>query len=111
DAANGGSKDLIADKTNGDHGQVSITNANTDLTYTPNADYCGTDSFTYKLNNTAAGTATVNVTVSCSDDPATAHDDSAPVAEDSGANTIDVRANDSDPDAANGGSKDLIADK
>ena len=101
------STDLIADKSNGTHGTVAITNNGDDLTYTPDANYCGADSFTYKLNDAANGTATVSVTVTCVDDAAMAVNDTATVSEDSGANTINVRQNDTDPDA----STDLIADK
>jgi hypothetical protein len=83
-------------------GTVLITNAGADLTYQPPADYCndppGTtpDTFTYTVNG--GSTATVRVTVSCADDPPTAVDDVATVNEDSGATTIDVQANDTDPD-------------
>ena len=53
------------------HGAVAIGNSSTDLTYAPTGGYCNThagdqpDSFTYKLNGGA--TATVRVTVTCSD--------------------------------------------
>ncbi|MEA2474727.1 MAG: hypothetical protein QOE06_2642 [Thermoleophilaceae bacterium] len=114
DTANaGGTKDKVIDKTNGSHGTVAITNGGNDLTYVPNANYCGSDSFTYKL--AGGDTATVNVTVSCVEDAADAVDDTATVAEDSTAstpaNTIDVRANDTDADTANGAAKDKVTDK
>jgi predicted RNA-binding protein with EMAP domain len=91
-------------------GTVLITNAGADLTYEPAADYCNTppgttlDTFTYTLNG--GDTATVTVTVNCVDDLPTAVDDTATVAEDSGANAIDVLANDTDPD---GGTKLVTA--
>ncbi len=88
---------LVASKTDGTHGTVAITNSGADLTYTPAADYCGSDSFTYKLNGNS--TATVNVTVTCVDDDPIANDDSKTVAEDGPAVTIDVLANDTDVDA------------
>ena len=88
----------ITAKTDGSHGSVAITHSGADLTYTPAANYCGPDSFTYTLNGSS--TATVSVTVTCVDDPTTAVDDSATVTEDSGANTIDVRQNDTDIDSA-----------
>jgi VCBS repeat-containing protein len=84
------------------NGTVAITNSGADLTYAPNANYCndppGTtlDTFTYTLNGGSA--ATVTVTVTCVDDPPVAVDDAATVGEDSGANTIDVLANDTDLD-------------
>jgi hypothetical protein len=85
------------------NGTAAVTNGGSDVSYTPNANYCnnppGTslDTFTYKL--TGGNSATVTVTVTCVDDPSTAAADSATVTEDSGANTIDVRANDSDIDS------------
>ncbi len=84
------------------NGAVVITNAGADLTYAPNANYCnnppGTtlDTFTYTLNG--GSSATVTMTVTCVDDDPTAVADAATVAEDSGASTIDVLANDTDPD-------------
>ena len=51
--------------------------------------------FTYTLNG--GSTATVAITVDCSAPP-TAVNDTKTVAEDSGATTIDVLANDTDPD-------------
>ncbi len=83
-------------------GTVLITNSGADLTYEPAENYCndppGTtlDTFTYTLNG--GDTATVTVTVNCIDDDPTAVDDTATVAEDSSATTIDVLANDTDPD-------------
>ena len=66
----------------------------------PNLNYCNgtpaTDNFTYTLNG--GSTATVRVTVTCADDAPVAVDDTATVAEDSGANAIDVLANDTDVD-------------
>ncbi len=91
----------IAAKTNGAHGTVAITEGGNGLTYTPEADYCGADSFTYELSP-GGSTATVSVTVSCVDDAPTAVADSATIAEDSSPTTIDVLANDTDVD---GGTK------
>jgi large repetitive protein len=61
----GGPK-TIQSKTDGTHGTVAITNSGADLTYTPAANFCGSDSFTYTLNG--GSTATVNVTVTCVND-------------------------------------------
>ena len=71
----------------------------TGVTYTPNANFCSVtpDSFSYTVNG--GDTATVSVTVTCIDDAPVAVADSATVAEDSGANAIDVLANDTDVDA------------
>ncbi len=60
--------------------------------------------FTYTLNG--GSTATVSVTVTCDDNPPTAVDDSATVAEDSGASAIAVLANDTDTD---GGPKSVAS--
>jgi len=92
-------------------GTVLITNAGADLSYEPAADYCndppGTtlDTFTYTLSP-GGSMATVTVTVTCEDDPPVAVDDAATVAEDSGANAIDVLTNDTDIDA---GPKNIAA--
>ena len=82
------------------NGTVVITGGGTGLTYQPNANYCNdgppTNNFTYTLNG--GSTATVAVTVTCVDDAAVAVNDTATVAEDSGATSINVRANDTDID-------------
>ncbi len=73
------------------------------ITYTPNPDFNGTDTFTYSIcdvepspANVLCTTGTVvTITVTASNDPPTATPDTVSVAEDSGANTIDVLANDS----------------
>ncbi|HEV2851597.1 MAG TPA: IPTL-CTERM sorting domain-containing protein, partial [Thermoanaerobaculia bacterium] len=84
------------------NGTVVITGGGTGLTYAPNANYCNSasgtpDTFTYTLTP-GGSTATVSVTVTCVDDPPVAVNDSATVAEDSGANAIGVLANDTDVD-------------
>ena len=84
------------------NGTVVITGGGSGLTYAPNANYCNSppgttpDTFTYTLNG--GDTATVSVTVTCSDDAPVAVNDSATVAEDSGASPVDVLANDTDVD-------------
>ena len=67
--------------------------------YTPYGDYCGSDSFTYTIDdgNGGSDTATVYVTVSCGNDPPVANDDSASTNENTPV-TIDVLVNDYDPD-------------
>ncbi|MFC1610846.1 Ig-like domain-containing protein, partial [Myxococcota bacterium] len=78
-------------------GNGTVVNGGTDLTYAPNADFFGIDTFTYTIGDGNGGTdtATVTVTVTNVNDDPTANDDSATVDEDSGANVIDVLANDS----------------
>ncbi len=73
----------IDSATDGAHGTVAITNSGNDLTYTPSANYCGPDSFTYKLNGGSTGT--VNVTVTCVND--------APVNTVPGAQTVNEDGN------------------
>ena len=100
----------VASVTQPTNGTVAVTGGGTGLTYQPNPGYCndppGTmpDVFTYTLNG--GSTATVSVTVTCNDNPPTAVDDSATVAEDSGASAIDVLANDTDTD---GGPKSVAS--
>jgi len=70
------------------------------LAYTPNANISGSDSFTFTVSdgtNTSAQ-ATVSITVTAVDDPPVAVNDAATVNEDSGANAINVLANDNDAD-------------
>ena len=93
----------IASVTQPANGTVVVAADGADLTYQPNADYCNTqtggspDTFTYTLTP-GGSTATVSVTVTCVDDPPIAVNDSATVAEDDPATTIDVLANDTDID-------------
>ena len=84
--------------TQPDHGLVTINEDGT-VTYTPDADYNGTDSFTYTISDGTGGTdtATVNLTVNPENDDPVATDDSAILAEDSAA-TLNVLANDTDLD-------------
>jgi len=70
------------------------------LTYTPNTNFYGSDSFTFKVNDGTADSAlaTVSITVSPVNDPPVANDDTATTQEDTPAVTIDVLANDTDID-------------
>ncbi len=83
--------------TPGAHG--TVVNNGITVTYTPAADWNGTDSFTYTASDGAGGTdtATVTIIVEAVNDPAVASNDTAATAEDT-AVTIDVLANDADPD-------------
>jgi VCBS repeat-containing protein len=84
---------LVLGPTNG----TLTLNANGSFLYTPNANYNGTDSFTYRVNDGLAdsniATVTINV-IAVNDNPA-ANDDALTVAEDSGPTVVDVLANDS----------------
>jgi hypothetical protein len=71
------------------------------VTYTPAADYCCNDSFTYTVSDGHGGTATgtVSVEIRPIDDPPVARDDAFTIAEDFG-ERLDLLANDSDPEGA-----------
>jgi len=80
------------------HGTL-VLNADGSFTYTPDANYNGADSFTYRSNDGTAdsGVATVNLTVNPVDNAPDAVDDSATTSTGTPVD-IDVLANDSDPD-------------
>src|SRR6185312_14330587 len=81
------------------HGTVTL-NADGSFSYTPAANYAGTDSFTYKASDGTADSnvATVAITVSAVNDAPVAVDDVATTSEDA-AVTGNVLANDTDADA------------
>jgi hypothetical protein len=99
----GGPKSTIEAATDGAHGSVAITGGGSALTYQPDPNYCGPDSFSYEVGGFSAG---VWITVTCVDDPPTAVNDSGTVLENSGARAIDVLANDTDID---GGPKSIAS--
>ena len=84
--------------TDPSHGTASVTNGK--LFYQPDADFNGTDSFTYlvKDGNGGRDEATVSITVTAVNDAPTAVNDTATVDADSSATTISVLGNDSDKD-------------
>ncbi len=87
----------VSSVTQGTNGAVTI--ADNKVTYTPNADFNGTDSFTYKAKDGSldSNDATVTITVNAVNDAPVAVDDSATTDEDTSV-TIDVLANDTDVD-------------
>jgi subtilisin-like proprotein convertase family protein len=85
----------ILSVTQGDNGGL-VSNNTSDVSYTPVADFCGLESFSYSLNG--GSSTTVEVDVTCLPDVTVANDDSVSVSEDSGVNNFDVTDNDSDAD-------------
>jgi hypothetical protein len=81
------------------NGSVVVNPATGAVTYTPNLNFSGTDTFTYQVcdNGSACSTGIVTVTVNPINDPPIAVDDLPATNEDT-AITITVLANDSDPD-------------
>jgi DNA/RNA endonuclease G (NUC1) len=83
--------------TQGTHG--SVTNNGSNVTYSPAANFNGTDSFTYTISDGHGGTATasVSVTINAVNDAPVAVNDSATTDEDTAVN-VNVLSNDSDVD-------------
>ena len=84
--------------TNPSHGKLSGTVPN--VKYTPNPDFSGTDSFTFKVNDKRADSsaATISITVMAANDKPNAQDDKVSTREDSPISVIDVLTNDTDKD-------------
>ena len=80
------------------NGTVTV-NADGTITYTPNANWFGTDTYTYQVcdDDGACDQATVTITVADVNDPPVAVDDTDSTPEDTPV-TTDVLANDSDVD-------------
>ncbi|WLQ13953.1 tandem-95 repeat protein [Hahella aquimaris] len=84
------------------HGSTSVNSTTGVITYTPTADFNGSDTFTYTVKDDSDGTsnaATVTITVNSVNDAPVAADDIATLLEDV-AHTINVLGNDSDVDGA-----------
>jgi hypothetical protein len=82
-------------------GGIIVVNLDSSLTYTPNPDFSGVDTFTYQISDSlATATATVTITVTPVNDPPIAVDDEATNAEDT-SQLIDVLANDINTDGPN----------
>src|SRR5205814_8269695 len=87
----------VSQVTQGPHGSVVI-NIDGTVTYTPNANYNGADSFTYTITDGKGGSggATVTVTLAAVNHNPTANADTATTNEDSPVD-IAVLSNDTDP--------------
>jgi Ca2+-binding RTX toxin-like protein len=81
------------------HGIATVAADGLSISYAPDVDFAGTDSFSYTAGDGTGGTdtATVTVTVTPANDDPDPEDDAATTAEDTPA-TIDVLANDLDVD-------------
>ena len=89
--------DILTISSNTDPANGSVVCGATNCTYTPNAHYFGSDSFSYTIDdgNSGVDTATVNITISSINDAPDVQDDSATTDEDN-AVIISVLSNDSD---------------
>jgi hypothetical protein len=74
------------------------------ISYTPRAEYCGSDSILYVIND--GSSATAQITITCVDDAPAAVNDTVMVPQDSGPVPVNVLANDADPD---GGAKEVAS--
>jgi Bacterial Ig domain/Right handed beta helix region len=87
----------VSGNTSGANGTASCSPSG-GCTYTPNANFSGTDSFTYTVSDGATtSTGTVNVTVNAVNDPPVASPDAINTNEDT-PGAVNVLANDSDID-------------
>ena len=84
--------------TDPSYGTATVTNGK--LFYTPNANYTGTDTFTYIVKDGKSGfdEATATITITAVNDDPSARNDNETVEVNTSANIIDVLANDSDVD-------------
>jgi VCBS repeat-containing protein len=94
--------DLTAEVVAGPSSGELTLNPDGSYTYTPDPDFFGSDSFTYKTNDgtTDSNTATVTITVNAVNDPPDAVNDDASGTEDTDLtiDPSDLLANDTDPD-------------
>jgi PKD repeat protein len=86
---------IVTDPTKG-----TLSGTAPNLTYSPEADYNGDDSFTFKANDGTSDSniAMVSLTIEAINDPPVANDDSGVTTMENTPVIIDVAANDSDPD-------------
>ncbi|MFH1724798.1 MAG: PKD domain-containing protein [Elusimicrobiota bacterium] len=92
---------VVAEHTQASHGTLQLSLGATVVFYTPDEDFYGSDSFTYRASDSdlvSTNTVTVSITIEAVNDAPVAVADSATTAEDT-AVSIDVLANDSDIDS------------
>lgn len=92
--------DQVTETSSPFKGTLQITDGNTTVTYVPKNNDTGTYTFSYTINDDNGGTATANVTIivgGSGNNPPIAVNDSATTDQDTPV-TINVLANDSDPD-------------
>jgi hypothetical protein len=85
----------VVGTTDGGKGTVAITGGGAGVTYTPNLNANGSDTFTYTVSDgTTADTGSVHITIAPTNDAPTATGDSLSIAEDAAATAVTVLAND-----------------
>jgi VCBS repeat-containing protein len=96
--------------TEPEHGDVVLDGTTGEYTYTPDANYNGTDSFEVKVvdEHDASTTKTVSLTVNPVNDAPVAGDDAATISED-GSATVSVLNNDTDVDLSREGDELTVA--
>jgi len=93
-----GSVLIISSVSGANHGQVIIENSGARIRYNPNANYYGTDSFSYTVSDgVLTDSATVSVIVAGVNDSPNALNDSSSTNEDT-SKVFNPRSNDFDPD-------------
>ncbi|MEW6321519.1 MAG: Ig-like domain-containing protein [Acidobacteriota bacterium] len=90
---------LVASLVSGTANGSLTLNADGSFTYSPNANYCGPDGFTYTVNDglVDSNVATVSIDVTCVNDPPVAEDDAVSTNEDTPVSG-DVTGNDTSVD-------------
>lgn len=81
------------------HGTVSVQ-MNGAFTYTPEDEYSGVDTFSFRVRDGSlySDPTVVTISVNAVNDPPNANDDEVSTQEDAAVTTVDVRSNDIDPD-------------
>jgi hypothetical protein len=89
----------VSSVTQGAKGIVEVGSNGVNVLYTPDPNVFGVDTFSYTISDDKGSKSTAQVTVTVLDvpEPPNAVDDKATILEDSGANLINVLANDTDP--------------